>query len=313
MLKIILLLTAAAIIAVLAGCSTETGPDAGADAGPVADAGDTFPPDRQTPLFEKGLVIPRNFLPCKAEDGSETYNCNHHGSTIAMLRDGTMAITWYHGLGEKSRDTRILWSRLYPGAKEWSPAEVLFDDPLRAEGNPAIWVDEKGVVWVFFVVIYGRDAWDDAEIMYVKSPDNGASWTAPVTLREEFGWMTRQRPLRLANGGILLPCYNERLALPTFIRSMDNFATWEEMPSDSAEYVVNHVGNIQPSIILRNDGSVLALTRNGMPDRRVGSMSSVSNGRSWTPNVFTALPNSGTSIDQFKLRDGHVVVIFNND
>jgi len=80
------------------------------------------------PLFERGQVIPPDSLPClNFETGQEQLDCNHHGSSVAVTQDGTVLAVWYHGIGEKSPDSRIVWSRRPKGA-QWGPAEVLFDD-----------------------------------------------------------------------------------------------------------------------------------------------------------------------------------------
>jgi predicted neuraminidase len=125
--------------------------------------------------------------------------------------------------------------------------------------------------------------------------------------------MTRYRPARLANGGLLLPLYNECLAVPMFMKSMDDFATWEEMQYDMGDYFFEHVSFIQPTLITRSDGSIMALLRNGTESRRIGRMVSANNAKSWTKVELTELPNSGTAVEQVKLLDGHVAVIFNNN
>ena len=174
-----------------------------------ADPADTFPSGEQVPLFEKGYILPPNSLECVPVDtGVPQTNCNHHGSTVAELPDGTVAAVWYHGEREKSRDTRIVRSLLAPGDAEWTRPEVLYDDPGRAEGNPALWVADDGTLYIFFVTIFGQ-SWDESRVMMVTSGDNGASWSSPTILRSEYCWMTRYPPVRLQNNDLILPLYNE--------------------------------------------------------------------------------------------------------
>ena len=316
----------------VAGCSSNgaVGDGGGAagdaqaqDAGQIADtgtgdvggvdAGETFPPESQAPFFEKGLVVPPNSIPCKQDGtGAETYTCNHHGSTIAELPDGSVAIVWYQGFGEKSLDSRIIWSRLAPGAAEWPAPVTLYDDPARAEGNPAIWVGNDGVLFCFFVTVFGS-TWDEAYIRMVTSSDGGETWSDPVNLRAQYTWMARHRPLRLSDGRLILPLYNETSALPVFIYSSDEFATWQEQQlPDLGAYLADHAGQIQPALIQRADGTVVAITRDGTSVHRIHTMTSTNNGRNWTKSVPTPLPNSGTSVDWAKLLDGHVAVAYNN-
>jgi len=284
----------------------------GSDGG--QDAGNTFPPEEQTPFFEKGFILPPNSLACvPVSTGLPQFECNHHGSTLAELPDGTIAAVWFHGENEKSHDSAIVWSRLLPGAGEWTTPEVLFDEPDKAEGNAAIWVAEDGTILVFFVTIFGRDWWDDSYVRLIRSGDNGQTWSSPVNLREEYCWMVRHRPIKLKNGQMILPLYDECLAMPVFMYSDDDFATWQEQEiEDLGTYMLNHVTQIQPALIELADGSVAAITRDGGSNKRIHMMLSSDHGRNWSVSLPGQLPNSGTSIDWVRLLDGHVVTVFNN-
>ncbi len=277
------------------------------------DTVDTFPPEGQMPLYEIGMILPPDSLECVPEvTGVPQFNCNHHGSAVAVLPDGTVAAVWYHGVAEKSPDSRLVWSRRAPDATEWTWPEVLYDDPHRAEGNPTLWVAEDGELLVFFVTIFGEN-WDDSAVRLIRSQDGGASWSDPVTLRDEWCWMTRHRPVRLADGDLLLPLYNECLAIPNFMRSSDNFTSaWTQESHVDLSYIIAHLGQIQPALIVLDDGSVAAITRDGFPTHHVKRMLSIDNGRTWTRSRMLALPNSGTSVDQVRLSDGHVAAVYND-
>ncbi|MBZ0273180.1 exo-alpha-sialidase [bacterium] len=276
------------------------------------DDTETFPPEEQTPFLERGFILPPDSLECTPEDtGVPQPNCNHHGSTVAELPDGTMAAVWYHGVAEKSPDSRIVWSTLAPGETGWTWPEVLFDDPGLSEGNPALWVSESGELLVFFVTITGN-GWDQSAIRLIRSDDLDATWGAPVGLREEYCWMARHRPLRLENGELLLPLYSECLAYPTFMRSTDDFATWTEESHLSIPFLLQHLGQIQPSLINLPGGRIAAITRDGFPTHRVKRMVSDDFGQTWTPSRITELPNAGTSVDWVRLLDGHEVVVYND-
>ncbi|MDP8257523.1 MAG: exo-alpha-sialidase [Candidatus Alcyoniella australis] len=286
--------------------------DSGGDDDIVDDDDDLFPPDEQQPLYEKGQILEPDSLECfNFETGEYQLNCNHHGSTIAQLPEGSMAVVWYHGVAEKSPDARIVWSRLAPGEREWPWPEVLYDEPLRSEGNPALWVHEDGTLYVFFVTIFG-EGWPQSYLRLIRSFDNGATWDNPLELRERYCWMARHRPVRLGNGELLLPLYNECLAYPVFIRSTDDFATWTEEAHLNFEYYRQHPGQIQPACIVLEGDVITALTRDGMPSNRIKRMISLDGGLNWGPSIPLDLPNSGTSIDQVRLLDGSVVVVFNN-
>jgi predicted neuraminidase len=220
---------------------------------------------------------------------------------------------WFHGEYEKSKDSRIVWSRLAPGAAAWTAPQVAFDEPGLAEGNPALWVREDGTLFLFFVTIV-KDAWHEARPRLIRSTDLGRTWSAPVNLTDENCFMLRHRPVRLKTGALLLPAYHECFAEPVFFRSDDDFATWTiGRQYEDADYLMDHVGQIQPALLIRPDGSLLSANRNGSSQRRMTHMESRDEGVTWTPSVPTELPNPGASVDHARLLDGHVVTVFDND
>lgn len=290
------------------------GASSGCSSGAAADAGpDLFLPDAQTPLFERGLVVPDWSLPCTPHDGGPPQNeCNHHGSTIAELGDGTIAIAWFHGIAEKSLDTRQVWSRKAPGGA-FSAPELLYDDPVRSEGNVALWRSETGTLFHFFVNIEGS-GWGEARMRLRRSTDEGKTFSEPVTLLDEDCFMIRAPPVRLKGGELLLPTYAECLAVPTFVRSKDEFATWTvEKNWQQGVWFLDHVGQIQPWAIVRGDGRVSVITRDGTMKNRVGLMVSTdARATAFSPTKAMVLPNPGAAVAQVRLADGHVVIIFNN-
>jgi predicted neuraminidase len=282
----------------------------GADAGP-----DLFLPDAQTPSFERGLLAPEWSVPCTPVDGGPPQtNCNHHGSTVAELGDGTIAIAWFHGLAEKSLDSRQLWSRR-PPAGEFSAPEVLYDDPARSEGNVVLWRSEKGELFHFFVNLDDGKGWGEARMRMRRSTDEGLTFSEPVTMLEEDCFMIRGPPVQLRSGTLLLPTYAECLAVPTFVRSKDDFATWTvEKSWQQGDWFLDHVGQIQPVAVVRGDGRVSVITRDGTQKNRVGQMVSTDDRAvSWSPTKAMVLPNPGAAVAQTRLADGHVVIVFNND
>lgn len=281
---------------------------------------DTTPPDTPAPdvppaepIFERGQVIPPNSLPCREADGTETLSCNHHGSSVAVEDDGTVLLVWYHGLHEKSKDSRIVWSRRPPGG-DFGPVEVLFDAPDLAEGNPAIWVHEDGSLYLFFVTILG-ESWNDAEIRLIRSEDRGETWDDVQVLRSDWGWMVRNHPLRMSNGELFLPLYDETTYTPAFMISGDDFASsWEEIDySEDPQGFMDHMSQIQPTVIERGDGTLFALSRNTTNVHAQGSeMISHDFGRTWTKGVKSVVPNPGDGMEMTRLASGRLALAFSN-
>lgn len=264
------------------------------------------------PMFEDGLITPDDSVACTPADGGPAQNqCNHHGSSIAELADGTLAVSWFHGLAEKSPDSRILWSRR-PASGAWSAPAVLYDDPALSEGNSTLWVQENGDLHLYFVNIVGN-GWAEARMRFIRSKDNGATWSAPVTLFDESCWMLRYPPVRLKNGELFLPAYVECLAVPSFVRSKDDFATWKvEEKWKEGSWLLDHLGAIQPSLVRLANDDLSIICRDGTAMHRITRSTSGPDGRTWTKGAPLNLPNPGAAAAQVRLANGHVVVVFDN-
>ena len=318
------------------GCSTSgestTGEDADAAPELLLDVGSEVPGDLgaesaleilaevqaeipipSEPFFESGLIVQEDAIPCMEwETGTVLEHCNHHGSSVDVTADGTVIATWYHGKGEKSKDSRLLWA-VKPAGADWQPWEVLYDDPGLAEGNPVIWVAEADEWLVFFVTIEG-ESWSDGVIRLIRSDDRGEHWTEPVTLRAAWNGMTRNKPIRLPGGELLLPLYDESWYAPSSMRSKDDFVSdWQEFWLEGTA-LIEHIHMIQPTVIPRDDGSVFALLRNtneAVP-QQAWEMESLDGGQTWGEARASVVPNHGASLEMTLMNDGVVALTFNN-
>ncbi len=125
--------------------------------------------------------------------------------------------------------------------------------------------------------------------------------------KRETGWMTRIHPTVLPSGRILLPVYSDGFNLSMVAISDDMGATWK--PSKP---IVGY-GNIQPSIVQKKDGSLVAFMRdNGDAPGRILKSISNDDGYSWTSAKKSDVINPGTSVDVIKLKDGNWVMVYND-
>lgn len=242
-----------------------------------------------------------------------------HAATIVELKNGDLMAAWYSGSWEGAKNVKVHGAVKKKGAAGWSSPFVLADDPDRSEGNPVLWHDAKGRLWFCWVVMY-PDGWENCKIFAKVSDDDGATWGPIRTLREELGWMTGLKAVVLADGTIVLPIYDEGKWLSLFMISEDDGETWSWTDTVKSE----PDGNIQPAVIVRDDGSLLALMRAGGPQARRPSArkakpklfvwQSVSHdkGRTWSVAETTTLPNPDARVDVVKGKSGNVVVVFNN-
>ncbi|MDZ7262479.1 MAG: exo-alpha-sialidase [candidate division KSB1 bacterium] len=228
-----------------------------------------------------------------------------HASTIVELPDGDLLAAWYAGTREMAQDVAILIARLKKGVDTWSEPVVVADTPEKSEGNPVLWLDPRNKLWLFYVTMYGSD-WTTCKVKYIQSDDFGHTWGPEHILREQPGWMTRNKPLILNNGDILLPLYDERTWESLFMYSTDGGQTWQH-----TENLPSSPGNIQPAPAQLSDGSIIAFMRTGKAGY-LWKSSSEDNGRTWSKPELTNIKNPNSACDLVRLKNGHLVLVFND-
>jgi predicted neuraminidase len=89
--------------------------------------------------------------------------------------------------------------------------------------------------------------------------------------------------------------------------SDDGGMTWT-----ASEPIVGY-GSIQPTVLLKRDGTLVAYMRdNGPPPKRVHISTSKDEGVSWAPAQDTDIPNPGTSLEAIVLKDGNWLMVYND-
>lgn len=305
---------------------------------------------RSLPLFllafsasgaEKPAIQKEDIFPLDTE--------HNHASSIVRLPNGDLLACWYRGSGErKADDVRVMGARKAKGAKQWSAPFVLADVPDFPDTNPALFVDSKGRVWLFWQTIVanlwetavtqiriasnsgreGAPKWDSNEPLFLK-PKNieakAAGWAqvqpgvkdhpeykelmerAKDKYYSRMGWMGRAHPFELKSGRVLLPLYSDGYSWSLMAISDDGGKTWR-----GSEPIVG-AGNIQPSVVQKKDGTLVAYMRdNGPPPKRVLMAESKDQGETWSYATDSDIPNSGTGLEAIMLKDGRWLMI-NND
>lgn len=230
-----------------------------------------------------------------------------HAATITELPNGDLMAAWYSGEYEKAKDVAVFSSVRPGGGGSWSKPAILQDTPDLSEGNPVLYLDGKKRLWFFYVTMYG-DMWTDCKVYYKTSDDGGKTWSKLATLVEQKGWMTRNKPIELKDGTLILPMYNEILWSPVFMLTKDGGGHWALKGEDLRV----PGGAIQPSVIRRADGSLLAFLRTGEPGGNVWTVTSGDGGARWGNPARTALPNPNSAIDAVGLKSGAVAIAYND-
>lgn len=121
-----------------------------------------------------------------------------------------------------------------------------------------------------------------------------------------LGWMVQCKPLLTHEGTLLVPLYSDTFSMSLIARTEDNGRTWS-----FGEPLIG-IGNIQPALIQKEDGTIVALMRDNGPYGRIRTASSRDGGKTWSEVTSTELRNPGSSIDVLKLRNGRWVLIHND-
>jgi predicted neuraminidase len=125
-------------------------------------------------------------------------------------------------------------------------------------------------------------------------------------LYQRLGWQPRCKPTLLPSGRMLLPLYSDTFSISIMAITDDGGQTWQ------ASKPLIGFGNIQPSVLRRNDGTLVAYMRENGARKRVRIAESSNDGATWGPVGVTELPNPGSGLDGVRLANGHWLLVYND-
>ena len=251
-----------------------------------------------------------------------------HCSNITQLDDYTLMAQWYSGKGEQNKNQSIFASKYDVKDNKWSEPYLLSKTTEYPEGNGVLWKDSVSnklfffyaTIWTHSIIkkSFGR-GWFHCKLFYRISMDDGVNWGPITTMKDEVGYMFRNKPLRLKDGRILVPMYNENPPMGFMAISDDDgdsFHFSDYIKDDPKKHPPKkkpfmHSGNEQPTIIELDNGQILALLRTTLHKQIFRSVSD-DRGETWSPAEAIHLPNPGSGTDLVKLKSGKMLLIFNN-
>ncbi|MGC9327981.1 MAG: sialidase family protein [Candidatus Hinthialibacter sp.] len=124
--------------------------------------------------------------------------------------------------------------------------------------------------------------------------------------QQRIGWMTRIHPMQLPSGKLLLPLYTDAFSISIIAITEDGGKTWE------ASRPLVGFGNIQPSLIQKNDGTIIAMMRENGPRKRIRIASSRDEGMTWSRVSEMEFPNPGSSVEVIRLQNGNWLLMYND-
>lgn len=125
-------------------------------------------------------------------------------------------------------------------------------------------------------------------------------------LYQRLGWQPRCKPTRLKSGRILLPLYTDTFSISLMAISDDGGQTWR-----ASEPLIGF-GAIQPSVLERKDGVLVAYMRENGFTGKIRTSQSRDGGETWGPVETIPLDNPGSGLDAVKLQSGNWLLIYND-
>lgn len=232
-----------------------------------------------------------------------------HASTVVETADGALLCAWFGGTEEKNPDVGIWMARFAEG--KWAAPSRAAKVSETAHWNPVLFRDADNQVYLFFKVGIDVPRWST---YWIKSADNGATWTAPVELVPgDVGGRgpVKNKPIILSDGAWLAPASTEtEKAWRAFAdRSTDKGLTWTRSADWEPARKMRGKGPIQPTFWESAPGQVHALMRTTAG--AVWRVDSKDGGKTWSESYPTDLPNNNSGLDALRLDDGRVLLVYN--
>ncbi len=125
-------------------------------------------------------------------------------------------------------------------------------------------------------------------------------------LYQRLGWQPRCKPTVLPSGRILLPLYTDTFSISIMAISDDGGSTW------FASKPLLGFGAIQPAVLRRDDGTLVAYMRENGFTGHVRVAKSTDDGITWGAVGISELINPGSGLDGVRLKNGHWILVHND-
>lgn len=268
--------------------------------------------------------------------GTVTPEC--HASTIVALKGGELMAAWFGGQHERAPDVAIYTARMHDG--KWNAPVEVARETVDGKGvptwNPVLFHSRDGRLWLYYKSGASPSVWTATRMW---SSDEGKTWSAKERLPSGILGPIRAKPLVLADGVIVSGSSTEGSGgWKAYIeRSTDDGRTWTrigpitvskeqdaaekpwpEPAMDSPELRAKdkgprkYDGIIQPSVVSLGGKHLRMYARSKTLAAKVVVADSMDEGVTWSATRFIDVPNNNSGLDAVGLKDGRVVMIFND-
>jgi len=236
-----------------------------------------------------------------------------HAANLVQLHNGDLLCFWFSGTREGESNVAIVMSRLPKGSEQWGKTVEIDHQEGRSFQNPVAFQVADGRLWLLHTSQPAGQGQANAEVLYLTSDDAGQTWTNPRPLFTQPGSFIRHPPVLISANNWLLPMYYTPSRSTTdgaeshysaVKITSDAGKSWSECRIPQAN------GLVQQSIVRLTTGRFVGFFRSRYADFIYKNTSE--DGCEWTVPIPTHLPNNNSSIQSAMLKDGFLVIAFNN-
>jgi len=263
-------------------------------------------PDGAAPVYSERFIDPQPSWPSLATPA------------LGELANGDLLAVWKVGESdEQGRNVALHRATYDHRAGAWRPVHPLTSSRRTQRelgrlvgtlANPVLLTRRDGAVSLFYVTAWAK--WSTSAIALKTSRDHGETWsparrivTNPVG---NLATLVKTAPIHYSDGSIGLPAYHELFGVfPQLLRLSPE--------GELLDKVRIHRGQVslQPSVVALDDRRALALMRNAYKGRILTAGTSDA-GRHWGPLQAIDLPNPNAPAIGLRVRDGAILLAFNN-
>jgi predicted neuraminidase len=263
-------------------------------------------------LAQSGTFQPNPALGTREAMLPQLY-ASSHAANLLVLKDGDILCVWFSGTAEGQSNVGIVLSRLPKGSDTWQPTMLVDREAGKSYQNPVLFQEPAGRIWIFHTTQTADKGQADAQVLRVYSDDDGKTWSKPEVLFSTPGSFTRQPVVILPHDEWLLPIfYTPSAGITTGADSNysavkispDHGKTWRECRLPHSN------GLVHPNVLRLSATSYVVFLRSRYADWIYRATST--DGCRWTDPVKTVLPNNNASIQATRLRNGDIVMAFDN-
>ena len=245
-----------------------------------------------------------------------------HASTLVESRSGGYLAAWFGGTAEGAPDVAI-WMASRDATGWTAPVEIAVEPNVPC-WNPVLFYAKSGRLWLYYKFGPSYTWWSAGRRF---SDDDGKTWSQIEHLPAGLLGPIRAKPLLLPDGAIVsgssVESYGSWAAW--IERSTDDGQRWttfgpvtlprletapQAMPQGSE--LLKSTGLIQPVVVNLGKQHLRLYARSSPDIAQICVADSLDSGVTWSAARPLTLPNPNAGIDLVRLRDGRLILIYNN-